>query len=226
MRSWLAGVLLAAVAAVVPSQATAANQETADSVAAVLKRSGQLQNSPIAVLCQNRTVWLKGRVTTQDQMNAALQLAFEVPGVDRVVNRLAVADGDASRSVPEASSGNSHMPATGSGTLPPGRSRDRADTLPKPVPAPVQPARISRSHVPSTNPAQTATTSEPSWIPDIEISDIGPPPQADPTPARQPTSWTKAYGTQAESARAPREGRAFFNWGRRESPESASEQAE
>jgi hypothetical protein len=226
MRCWLAGVLLAAVAAVVPSQATAANQETADRVAVALKRSGQLHNYRIAVLCHNGTVWLKGRVATQDQMNTALQVAFEAPEVGRVVNLLAVADGDASHIVSESSSGNSHVLATASETLPAVRTRDRADTLPKPVPVSVQPARIPRSQGLSTNPAQTATSSRQSWTPDIVISDLPTPLQADPTPATQPASWTKAYRMQAESARAPREGRAFSNGGRRESPKPASEQAE
>jgi len=225
MRCWLAGVLLATVAAMVPAQATTANQETAERIALALKQSGQLHNYRIAVLCQNGTVWLKGRVANQDQMNTALQLAFEVPGVDRVVNVLAVANGDASRSVPESSSGRSRTPPTASGTLPPVRSQDRAETLPKSVPASVQPARNPRSQGLSANSAQTASSSGQSWTPDIVVSDLPTPLQADPTPTRQST-WMKPSGTQAESAGTAREARPSFNWGRRLPPKPASEQAE
>lgn len=94
MKRWLAGVVLAAGAALVPSGAIAGNQETAERIAATLAQSGHLHRYHIAVLCQDRTVWLHGNVASQEQVNIALQLAFKFPEVRRVVNRLDVVTGD------------------------------------------------------------------------------------------------------------------------------------
>ncbi len=224
MRSWLAGVLLATVAAMVPAQATAANQETAERIAVALKESGQLHNYRIAVLSQNGTVWLKGRVATQDQMNTALQVAFEVPGVGRVVNLLTVGSGDASPSVPESLPGRNPKPAAERGT-PPQRGRKRADALPEPLPVSLQPERIPQSQAFSPNPAQTTTSSRLPWAPDIVVSGPLTPTPDDPASARQP-AWTKPSRTQAENAGEVQDARPFFNWGRRLPPKSASEQRE
>lgn len=94
MKRWLAGVVLAAGAALVPSGAVAGNQETAERIAAALAQSGHLHRYQIAVLCQDRTVWLHGNVANREQMDIALQVAFKSPEVRRVVNRLDVVTGD------------------------------------------------------------------------------------------------------------------------------------
>ena len=192
MRCCLAGVLLAAVAAMLPAEATAGNQQTAERIALALKQSGRLRNYRIAVLYQNGTVWLKGNVATQEQMNTALELAFETPGVSRTVNHLAVTSGDTlqaaerpeyppsrvpslsttegSVSVPQSLLGDGPVPAAGRGTLPLVRGRNTSDRLPEPVPVSIHPLDTPRGRPLSAYPAQPAASSRFPWAPDIVVS--------------------------------------------------------
>ena len=85
--------------------AWADNQQIAEQIAAHLRNSGQLHGYKIAVKFQDGTAWLRGRVSSPEQLRIALQLAAQVPGVHRVENELTVA-------VPETSTGN--LPEIGS----------------------------------------------------------------------------------------------------------------
>lgn len=89
-RVW---ILLAATAMIVgvPLMALADNQQIAEQIAAHLRDSGQLHGYKIGVKFQEGTAWLRGRVASEDQMRLALQLAAQVPGVQRVENELTVA---------------------------------------------------------------------------------------------------------------------------------------
>ncbi|MCS7304042.1 MAG: BON domain-containing protein [Thermoguttaceae bacterium] len=71
--------------------AWADNQQIAEQIAAHLRNSGQLHGYRIAVKFQDGTAWLRGRVSSPEQMRLALQLAAQVPGVQRVENELTVA---------------------------------------------------------------------------------------------------------------------------------------
>lgn len=90
MRRFLVGLAVAAAAALVCPWAIAGNQEVAEQIAATLRDSGQLHGYRIGVKYQDGTVWLKGQVATRDEMSAAMQVVFAVPGVTRVVNHLTV----------------------------------------------------------------------------------------------------------------------------------------
>lgn len=90
MRHLLTGLVVAATATMVPGLARADNQEVANQIAKTLQDSGQLSNYRIAVKYQDGTAWLKGRVQSQAQMNAALKLVLQTDGVNRVVNQLAL----------------------------------------------------------------------------------------------------------------------------------------
>jgi len=90
MRRLIVGIVIAAAAALVPTWALAGNQEVADQIAAALKNSGQLHGYRVGVKFQDGTAWLKGEVGTRDEVDAAMQVAFGVPGVTRVVNSLTV----------------------------------------------------------------------------------------------------------------------------------------
>ncbi|MCR4413684.1 MAG: BON domain-containing protein [Thermoguttaceae bacterium] len=90
MRRLFVGFLVAAAVALVPAWTYAGNQEVAEQIAASLKESGQLHGYKIGVKFQDGTAWLRGQVTSQEQMNTALRLAFQTPGVTRVVNNLTV----------------------------------------------------------------------------------------------------------------------------------------
>ena len=88
MRRFLTGFMVAAVTAVVPALALADNQEVAKQIARNLDNSGQLSGYKIGVKYQDGTVWLRGQVTSQEQMKTALTLVFQTQGVTRVVNEL------------------------------------------------------------------------------------------------------------------------------------------
>ena len=91
MRRILTGFAVAAAVAAIATLALAGNQDVADQVAQELRASGQMSGYKIGVKCQNGTVWLRGSVANEEQMNAALKLAFQTPGVARVVNELNIA---------------------------------------------------------------------------------------------------------------------------------------
>jgi hypothetical protein len=64
--------------------------DLAGSVAAKLRESGSLAGYKVNVKAKSGTVWLEGRVADQKQLAAAVSLAENTPGVERVVNRLAI----------------------------------------------------------------------------------------------------------------------------------------
>ncbi len=92
MRRILMGFAMTACMAVIPTLALAGNQEVADQIAHKLRNSGQMNGYKIGIKCQDGTAWLRGSVTSEEQMNTALKLAFQTPGVTRVVNELSLAD--------------------------------------------------------------------------------------------------------------------------------------
>lgn len=92
MRRILTGFTLTALMAIVPSLAVGGNQEMADLIAQKLRTSDQMSGYKIGIKCQDGAVWLRGQVTSEQQMNAALKLAFQTPGVTRVVNELTLAE--------------------------------------------------------------------------------------------------------------------------------------
>ena len=69
--------------------------ELAASVASRIRDSGELSGYRVSVKSNGGTVWLEGRVSDEGQLAAAVRLAESSPGVERVVNRLAIAAGDA-----------------------------------------------------------------------------------------------------------------------------------
>lgn len=70
----------------------AAQPELATAVAAALRNSGSLKGYRVSVKAQNGTVWLTGTLASLEQLQAAVALAERTPGVERVVNRLSVAE--------------------------------------------------------------------------------------------------------------------------------------
>ena len=98
MRRTFVSILVVAIGVLVPIGALAGNQEKAEQIAAALKQSGQLHGYNVNVKFQDGTVWLKGEVATQEQMQGAMQVVFASPGVTRVVNQLTVASDDKANS--------------------------------------------------------------------------------------------------------------------------------
>ena len=95
MRRMLLGFMVAAIAIVVPSLALAGNQQIADQIARTLHDSGQMSDYKIGVKYQDGTAWLVGRVASDEQMNMAVRLTFQIASVNRVVNDLKVAHSEA-----------------------------------------------------------------------------------------------------------------------------------
>ncbi|HZZ29930.1 MAG TPA: BON domain-containing protein [Pirellulales bacterium] len=85
----------------------AGDQETSQQIADSL--SSRLKNYSVGVKVEDGTVWLNGFVANQKQMAMAIQTAQRCPGVERVVNNLAIG------SVAPASTGSVHNTATSGG---------------------------------------------------------------------------------------------------------------
>ena len=79
MRRFLMGFVVAAIIAVVPALALAGNQEVAEQIANRLRNSGQMSDYKIGVKYQDGTAWLRGRVSSEEQMKTALRLVFQTP---------------------------------------------------------------------------------------------------------------------------------------------------
>ena len=71
-----------------PGPGTAGDQQTANAIAERLQHSGQLRHYRIEVACRAGAVELTGHVADEAQREAALRLVRDVPGVERVVDRL------------------------------------------------------------------------------------------------------------------------------------------
>jgi len=100
MQRKLLGFVVAALA-VIPLTAFAGNQQIAERIAQKLRESGQMSDYKIGVKFQDGTAWLRGRVSSEEQMDAALRLTFEISNVDRVVNDLTVAASEENRPQPK-----------------------------------------------------------------------------------------------------------------------------
>ncbi|MEX0939549.1 MAG: BON domain-containing protein [Pirellulales bacterium] len=94
MRKAGIGLLVAVVVAAMSATASAENaRDTAIArrVAQRLKQSGQMHDYRIGVKYKDGTAWLVGTVISEDQIEAALAIAEQTPGVDYVVNKLTMA---------------------------------------------------------------------------------------------------------------------------------------
>jgi hypothetical protein len=116
MRRLLTGVVVAAVFAVIPMLAFAGNQEIAEQIAGKLRRSNRMSDYKVSVKYQNGTAWLRGRVTSDEQMEAALRLTFQVPEVARVVNELSVVSSDEAQAGHSTTSANPLRSSSGQKT--------------------------------------------------------------------------------------------------------------
>ncbi len=117
MRRLFVGLVVAAATVLAPIGALAGNQEVAEKIAANLRDSRQLHGFKIGVKYQDGTAWLQGKVASQDQMNTALKVVFQTPGVTRVVNNMAVAETAAPTAASTAASQPEPVLSDGSAAL-------------------------------------------------------------------------------------------------------------
>jgi hypothetical protein len=73
-----------------PTAAPSANQQLADTIARDLRQSGALRHYQIDVTVQGASAEVRGTVADQTQREEALRIVQGVPGVERVVDRLAL----------------------------------------------------------------------------------------------------------------------------------------
>ena len=104
MRRFLCGWIIAAVVSAIASVAVAGNQEVAEQIAQSLRASGKMHDYKIGVKYQEGTVWLVGRVASEQQRTTALNLVMQSPNVNHVVNNLSVSTPDTDQTA--ASSGS------------------------------------------------------------------------------------------------------------------------
>lgn len=97
MRRWSYLFAMVVALATLADLARAGDREVAQQIAAKLQQSGQLRGYDIRVKFEDGTVWLRGRVATQSQMNAALALASQTKGVKEIANGLVIKEESAQR---------------------------------------------------------------------------------------------------------------------------------
>ena len=94
MRRRIFGMALLAMAAAMPIYASADEEEDKDvaqQIATILRDSGKMENYSVGVKYKDGTVWLAGRVSSKQQMAAALEVISDIEGIDKIVNSLSVA---------------------------------------------------------------------------------------------------------------------------------------
>jgi len=96
MRRLFVGLAIAGIALLAPCWALAGDAELAQQIADSLKTSGRMHGYSIGVKAHDGIVTLNGKVRSQQQLRTALEIAGDVPGVEKIFNGLTVTGGDAS----------------------------------------------------------------------------------------------------------------------------------
>jgi len=229
MRRFFVALVVAAVAALVPLWAVAGSQDQdfANRIAAGLKDSGRLHGYQIGIKCQDGVVWLKGRVSSREQMNTAIQMVFQTPGVTRVINNLSVVSSEAAgepalRQPPSATASPDQVqqalralapsaaarPATDGQTLRPANGALAAEQFPRSVardmsPRTAQPTGVAE-RLPTAfaatpvQPVNAMTLDEPTLAAPRPIAQV-----AAPRPFAEPVSATQAQPAPAAPPASP-----------------------
>jgi len=92
MRRAILGLAMAGCALLTPNGLWAGDTELAQQIAGNLKNSGKMHGYSIGVKVQEGTVWLNGSVASQEQLAAALDIVQDTPGIEKIVNGVAVRD--------------------------------------------------------------------------------------------------------------------------------------
>lgn len=216
MRRFVTGWMVAAALTAFASVAWAGNQEVAEQIAQNFRKSGQMHDYKIGVKYQQGTVWLVGRVTSEQQLSTALKLVMQSPHVERVVNNLSISkpESDQPQGAPVANGPDSNTQTDGPKLLI-GAVREIA---PEPVTTTGGPARTSgftgglttaqrlqRAVNNHSRDAQSEPAGDSAVSPEMNQAERVPA-SFEPVPA-QPTSVTEltgAYPTLAQPAPAQR----------------------
>ncbi len=94
MRRILFSLVIASIAATAPARALADDREeraAAQQIATILRDSGRMKDYSVGVKYKDGTVWLSGRVSNNQQLQAALGVVSDIEGIDQIVNNMTVA---------------------------------------------------------------------------------------------------------------------------------------
>ena len=88
MRRLLWSAAIVGIALTVSGVCRAGDQEVAEEIKYNLKEV--LRNYSVGIKVQDGTAWLNGSVADERQMATAIAIAHQTPGVERVVNNMAI----------------------------------------------------------------------------------------------------------------------------------------
>jgi hypothetical protein len=123
----------------IPVLQAADPQKLADAIAAQLNHSGVLKNYTVDIAVRAGAVELTGRVADQSQREEVLRLVQGVPGVGRVVDKLALTQPASMLARVQAEAGPEKLPAPlparpGADVPVPGPAGNEAGRIPEPAP--------------------------------------------------------------------------------------------
>ena len=127
MRRTFWSFAICTIAVLTPALALGGEREdkaTAEQIATYLRDSGKMQKYSVGVKYRNGTVWLSGKVSSDQQMKTALAVISDIEGIEQIVNNMTVASG--SSGVKQASAINSQTSARRTSAI----SRDMSIEVP------------------------------------------------------------------------------------------------
>ncbi|MBV9123607.1 MAG: BON domain-containing protein [Planctomycetes bacterium] len=139
-----------------PQSEPSLNQQVANTIAERLRLSGQLQHYSIQVVFQEGTAELTGSVADQPQREEVLRLVQGVPGVERVRDRLLLAQGEPLTRTQATGPELQPLPATEKGTPLPTKEPPAPEL--QPPPALEKEAPLPTREPPAAVPEGTAAT--------------------------------------------------------------------
>ena len=96
MRRILFSLAMVSIAVTAPARALAddrEDQEAAQQIATILRDSGRMKDYSVGVKYKEGTVWMSGRVSSNQQMQAALGVVSDIEGIEQIVNNMSVGRG-------------------------------------------------------------------------------------------------------------------------------------
>ncbi len=115
MRRMIYGLAVLAAASITPVCVSAGEQEdkqVATEIATILRDSGRMKDYSVGVKYKDGNVWLAGRVSSKEQMAAALEVVSDIEGVNQIVNNLTVGPAPAGKAAKSPAKGQNVQLAT------------------------------------------------------------------------------------------------------------------
>ena len=138
MRRMICGLALLAAASITPVCVSAGEQEdkqVATEIATILRDSGRMKDYSVGVKYKDGNVWLAGRVSSKEQMAAALEVVSDIEGVNQIVNNLTVGPAPAAKTAGKSpAKGQNVQLATAQQAAPQASTRRRSARPPVPAP--------------------------------------------------------------------------------------------